>query len=113
MRNFIYSLVVLLFACSAWAEVATMLVQNGEVSITEIKAKAQEPIVFKVQNFDEYFEEVKSKELKFKVELPLNAEATISLPGMKAGIYKFKVDFVHHDSKERNDKVIECKIIVE
>jgi hypothetical protein len=67
-------------------------------------------LLFKTYN--EYFEEVKSKELKLKIEAPLGSEVTVSMPALKPGVYPFKVDFIHHHTKKRNNKIVEGKIIV-
>ena len=110
MRFFLYSLMFLAF--SANAEMTDLIIKDGDVSTKEIMVKAGEKVEFKIQNLDRHFEEVKSKELHFKIEVPLNSEVIVSMPALKAGIYPFKVDFVEPGSKQRNHKVIDCKIIV-
>jgi hypothetical protein len=67
---------------------------------------------FKINNLDKDFEEVKSKELGLKIEVPLNIEVTVAMPAMKPGVYPYKVDFKHSTTGERNVKIIESKIIV-
>ena len=110
MRFFIY--IATLFAFAAHAEMTDLIIKDGDVSTKEIMVKAGEKVEFKIQNLDHNFEEVKSKELHFKIEVPLNSEVTVLMPALKAGVYPFKVDFIEPHSKKRNHKIIDCKIIV-
>ncbi len=110
MRFFI--LAIILFSLSANAEIETIIIKDRAISVSEIVIPKDSRIEFKIQNLDKDFEEVKSKELGLKIEVPLNSEVTVSMPALKPGTYPFKVDFVHSLSKKRNDKVIEGKIIV-
>lgn len=108
----IFLLASILLASSAFADVQMITIKNGDVSTKEIKFEKNKEIEFKIHNLDKDFEEVKSKELNLKIEIPVNAEVTVKLPPMNPGEYFYKVDFKHPETQKRNIKIIECKMIV-